>query len=231
MERASWIRKMFEAGIILKQQYGEDAVCDFSLGNPDLPAPAAVGDGLRAMADRAGEPFAFGYMPNGGYAWARQKLATHLSAEQGVSLTGDDVVLTCGAAGGLNAFFRAVLDEGDEVLSMAPYFVEYGFYVENHGGVFRTVKTLPDTFGLDLDAIELAMTPPVRARSSSTRPTTRPGPCIPVPNSKGLPTSSHGPAPATVAPSSSSPTNPTVFSPSTVLKCHQCFLSTTTVSW
>ncbi|HBW14786.1 MAG TPA: pyridoxal phosphate-dependent aminotransferase [Desulfovibrio sp.] len=163
MERASWIRKMFEAGIILKQQYGEDAVCDFSLGNPDLPAPAAVGDGLRAMADRAGEPFAFGYMPNGGYAWARQKLATHLSAEQGVSLTGDDVVLTCGAAGGLNAFFRAVLDEGDEVLSMAPYFVEYGFYVENHGGVFRTVKTLPDTFGLDLDAIELAMTPRTRA--------------------------------------------------------------------
>lgn len=163
MERASWIRKMFEAGIILKQQYGEDAVCDFSLGNPDLPAPAAVGDGLRAMADRAGEPFAFGYMPNGGYAWARQKLAAHLSAEQGVSLTGDDVVLTCGAAGGLNAFFRAVLDEGDEVLSMAPYFVEYGFYVENHGGVFRTVKTLPDTFGLDLDAIELAMTPRTRA--------------------------------------------------------------------
>lgn len=163
MERASWIRKMFEAGIILKQQYGEDAVCDFSLGNPDLPAPAAVGDGLRAMADRAGEPFAFGYMPNGGYTWARQKLAAHLSAEQGVSLTGDDVVLTCGAAGGLNAFFRAVLDEGDEVLSMAPYFVEYGFYVENHGGVFRTVKTLPDTFGLDLDAIELAMTPRTRA--------------------------------------------------------------------
>lgn len=163
MDRSSWIRKMFEAGITLKKQYGEDAVCDFSLGNPDLPAPPAVGDGLRKLADKAGEPFAFGYMPNGGFAWARAQLAEHLSKEHGVALTGDDVLLSCGAAGALNAFFRATLEPGDEVLALAPFFVEYGFYVENHGGVLRTVKTMPDTFALDLEAIAEAITPKTRA--------------------------------------------------------------------
>lgn len=163
MDRSSWIRKMFEAGITLKKQYGEDAVCDFSLGNPDLPAPPAVGDGLRKLADKAGEPFAFGYMPNGGFAWARTQLAEHLSKEHGVALTGDDVLLSCGAAGALNAFFRATLEPQDEVLALAPFFVEYGFYVENHGGVLRTVKTMPDTFALDLEAIAEAITPKTRA--------------------------------------------------------------------
>ena len=154
LERSSWIRRMFEAGIQLKQQFGEDAVCDFSLGNPDLPAPPAVAEGLRTMADRAGEPFAFGYMPNAGFPLARTRLAEHLSAEQGVPLTAGDVILTCGAAGALNAFLRAVFNPGDELLSMAPFFVEYGFYVANHGGTFRTVPTKPDTFALDLEAIE-----------------------------------------------------------------------------
>lgn len=163
LERSSWIRKMFEAGIALKQQYGEEAVCDFSLGNPDLPAPPAVAQALRELADHAGEPFTFGYMPNGGYPWARAKLAAHLSREQGVGLAADDVVLTCGAAGGLNAFLRAVLEPGDEVLAVSPFFVEYGFYVANHGGTFRTVPSRPDTFALDVAAIEAAIGPKTRA--------------------------------------------------------------------
>ena len=69
-----------------------------------LPAPAAVGEGLRRFAEHAGEPFAFGYMPNAGFPWAREQLAAHLSKEQGVPLEANDVLLTCGAAGGLNAF-------------------------------------------------------------------------------------------------------------------------------
>lgn len=153
---------MFEAGTLLKRQYGENAVCDFSLGNPDLPAPPAVARGLRALADAAGEPFAFGYMANGGFPWARKQLAEHLSVEQGVTLTSEDVILTCGAAGGLNAFFRTVLDPGEEVLTFAPYFVEYGFYVANHGGVFRTIPSLPDTFAPDAGALENAVTEKTR---------------------------------------------------------------------
>lgn len=163
LSNSSWIRRMFEAGIQLRRQYGNDAVCDFSLGNPDLPAPPEVSKGLRALADRAGEPFAFGYMPNGGFPWARAQLAEHLSKEQGLSLTADQVILTCGAAGGLNAFFRAILNPGEEVLTFAPYFVEYGFYVANAGGSFRAIPSLPESFAPDTAGLEAAITASTRA--------------------------------------------------------------------
>ncbi|MEG2173722.1 MAG: pyridoxal phosphate-dependent aminotransferase, partial [Desulfovibrionaceae bacterium] len=167
MENASWIRRMFETGNQLKQQFGEDAVCDFSLGNPDLPAPPAVAQGMRALADKADQPFAFGYMPNAGYPWARKQLAAHLTTEQhmppDLPIDADHVILTCGAAGALNIFFRTVLNEGDEVLSFAPYFVEYGFYVQNHRGIFHTVPTMPDTFAPDLTALEHAIGPKTKA--------------------------------------------------------------------
>lgn len=167
LESASWIRRMFETGHQLKKTFGEEAVCDFSLGNPDLPAPSAVGEGLRTMADKAAESFAFGYMPNGGYLWAREQLALHLNKEQAMPadlpILANHVILTCGAAGALNIFFRTVLNPGDEVLSFAPYFVEYGFYVENHQGVFGTVPTQPDTFAPDLAALEKAIGPKTKA--------------------------------------------------------------------
>ena len=157
LANASWVRRMFEAGIQLKAKYGAENVYDFSLGNPDLPAPAAVGEGLRAFAEHADEPFAFGYMPNGGFPWLREKLAAHLSGEQGVKLGAEDVILTCGAAGGLNAFLRAVLDPGEKVLTFAPYFVEYGFYVSNHGGSLVAVPSRPENFAPDLAALERAI--------------------------------------------------------------------------
>ncbi len=162
ISKGSWIRRMFEAGIALKKEHGEDAVCDFSLGNPDLPPPPSVAVGMHKLADNLDRPFSLGYMPNGGYPWARAALADHLSREQGVSLTADDVILTCGAAGGLNVLFKSVLNPGDEVLALAPYFVEYGAYVGNHNGVFRTVPTKPETFSIDLDALEAAITPKTR---------------------------------------------------------------------
>lgn len=162
MKNASWIRRMFEAGGQLKAQYGADKVYDFSLGNPDLPAPPTVAAGLRTFATHAEEPFAFGYMPNGGFPWARQQLATYLSQEQGVSLTADDVILGCGAAGMFNAFLRAVINPGEEMLGFAPYFVEYGFYVANHGGTFRAVMCHKDTFAPDIEALEAAIGPKTR---------------------------------------------------------------------
>jgi aspartate aminotransferase len=161
--KGSMIRRMFEAGIALKKQHGEDAVCDFSLGNPDLPPPPAVAAGMRELAEHLNQPFALGYMPNAGFPWARAALAGQVSKEQGVSLTQDDVILTCGAAGGLNVLFRAILNPGDVVLSLTPCFVEYGFYVGNHGGVFRGVATKPDTFAIDFNALEAAITPQTRA--------------------------------------------------------------------
>ncbi len=160
---SSWIRRMFDAGIQLKREFGEEAVCDFSLGNPDLPPPASIASGLRDFAEKVCEPFGLGYTPNAGSEVARNRLAEHLSREQGISLKGTDLVLCCGAAGGLNAFFHSVLESGDEVFSFRPYFVEYGAYVGNHGGVFGTVPSMPDTFRMDLAALEAVITPRTRA--------------------------------------------------------------------
>jgi len=153
IDKSSWIRKMFETGIELKAKYGEDAVCDFSLGNPDLAPPAAVAQAVANVAKDADKPFAFGYMPNPGYPFARKALAEHLSKEQGVAIGQDDVIITCGAAGALNCILRAVMNPGDELLCPAPYFVEYGFYVQNHGGVLKSVPAKPLTFDLDIDAL------------------------------------------------------------------------------
>ncbi|WP_457571347.1 pyridoxal phosphate-dependent aminotransferase [Desulfovulcanus sp.] len=163
LEKASWIRQMFEKGRELKQKYGPENVFDFSLGNPDLPPPQEVASGLKELADQVNRPFALGYMPNAGLPELRQALAIHLSQEQDVELEDQDIIVTCGAAGGLNAFFRAVLEPGDEVVCPAPYFVEYSFYVQNFGGSLKPVPCKPLTFELDLNGLEAAIGPKVRA--------------------------------------------------------------------
>lgn len=161
LSKGSWIRRIFEQGAEMKKIYGEDKVYDFSLGNPDLPSPGVVGECLAELAARATEPFAFGYMPNAGHPHVREALAAQVAMEQEAPVTGTDLLLSCGAAGGINAFFRAVLTQGDEVICPRPFFVEYGFYVGNHGGRLVTVPTLPD-FDLDVPALLAAITPKTR---------------------------------------------------------------------
>lgn len=163
MASSSWIRKMFEKGLELKRQFGEEAVCDFSLGNPDVPPPAATRDALMRIADEAVRPLGLGYCPNAGIPAVRDAIAAYLSKQQGVAVTGKDVVMTVGAAGALVAFFRAVIEPGDEVITPAPYFVEYGAYCGHFGGVLKPVPSLPPTFRPDLDAIAAAITPKTRA--------------------------------------------------------------------
>ena len=155
-ETSSWIRKMFEQGAKMKVAYGADNVFDFSLGNPDVPPPPEFEAVLReTVADT--RPGIHGYMPNGGYPWVREALAARMSAEQGVQLDPTDVLMTCGAAGALNVVMKSLLDPGDEVIILAPFFVEYHFYIDNHGGVARVVPC--DTeFNPDLDAIRAAIT-------------------------------------------------------------------------
>ena len=160
---SSMIRKMFEAGNELRKKYGSDKVYDFSLGNPDVPAPAAVKDALRNIAENADKPFALGYMPNAGYPECRARLAEYLTREQGVTVPASSVIATCGAAGGINAFFRAVLEAGDEVICPAPYFVEYAFYAGNFQGKLLPVPSKKDTFELDCNAIAAAITAKTRA--------------------------------------------------------------------
>jgi aspartate aminotransferase len=157
VENGSMIRKMFEEGARLKKIHGEDKVFDFSLGNPNLPPPAALKDRLRAIVE-ADEPTLHAYMPNAGLPETRAAIAARVSAEQGVELKAEQVIVTCGAAGALNIVFKSILEPGDEVLVSSPYFVEYGFIADNHGGVLKAVASLPD-FSLDVPALEAAMGP------------------------------------------------------------------------
>ena len=160
--KASFIRKMFEKGIELKQQFGEDAVCDFSLGNPDVPPPEAARAVLHKLADDAIRPLGLGYCPNAGIPAVRDAIAAHLSKQQGVALRGADVMMTVGAASALVCFFRATIDKGDEVIVPSPYFVEYGNYCGHFGGILKPVPTHED-FSLDVPAIAAAVTPKTRA--------------------------------------------------------------------
>lgn len=160
-ERSSWIRKMFEEGARLKAQYGADQVCDFSLGNPDLPPPAQYQEAVRKVTAAEG-PGAHGYMANNGYPFVREAVAKQIAAEQGLAMGQDEILMTVGAAGAINVVMKALLDPGDEVLILAPFFVEYNFYVDNHGGVTKIVNTARD-FSLDLAAIEAAITPKTKA--------------------------------------------------------------------
>jgi Aspartate/tyrosine/aromatic aminotransferase len=155
-EQSSWIRKMFEEGTRMKAEFGADNVFDFSIGNPDVPPPAKFYTVLRELAADE-QPGVHGYMANAGYPFVREALAKRLSAEQGVNLGANDILMTCGAAGGLNVIFKALLNPSDEVIVLAPFFVEYRFYVDNHGGVIKPVATDKE-FNLDLAAIEAALT-------------------------------------------------------------------------
>ena len=163
MASSSWIRKMFEKGLELKREFGEDAVCDFSLGNPDVPPPAATKPALERIASEAVKPLGLGYCPNAGLPEVREVLADYILHQQGVPVCGKDVVMTVGAAGALVSFFRAVIEPGDEVITPAPYFVEYGAYCGHFGGVLKPVPSIPPTFRPDVDAIRRAITPKTRA--------------------------------------------------------------------
>ena len=162
MEEGSWIRRMFEAGIVLKRQHGERNVFDLSLGNPVVEPPEAFVRELLRLASHP-LPGMHRYMPNAGYVETRQAVAQSLAGETGLPFTAGEVVMTCGAAGALNVALKAILDPGDEVVIFSPYFVEYCYYVDNHGGVPRIVPTNGDTFQPDLAALEVALGPRTRA--------------------------------------------------------------------
>ena len=159
--RSSWIREMFEEGARLSEIHGCDNVFDFSIGNPNLEPPEEFQRVLEELvADRT--PGRHGYMSNAGYPETRVAVAAQLSKEQGVDLTGSHVVMTVGAGGALNVILKAILDPGGEVIVPTPYFVEYGSYVDNHGGVLKAVPSKAD-FDLDIDAIAAAINPRTEA--------------------------------------------------------------------
>lgn len=158
--RGSAIRRMFEEGLRLKAIHGPDRVADLSIGNPDFPPPAAFSAAFREAA-LANLPHA--YMPNAGYLETRTRVAANLD-RRGLlpGVKAEHLVMTTGAAGAINVVLHSILDPGDEVVVVKPYFLEYGYYIDNHGGRM-VLADCRDDFELDPDAIERVITPRTRA--------------------------------------------------------------------
>jgi aspartate aminotransferase len=152
---SSLIRKMFEEGARLKAVHGVNSVFDFSIGNPDIDPPPVFHETVRRLLDEA-RPLPHGYMPNPGFPDVREKLAVKAGREQGVVLDAAHILMSVGAAGGLNAVLKAVLNPGDEVVVARPYFLEYRAYVANHGGRLIEADSGPD-FNLDVEQIDRAL--------------------------------------------------------------------------
>jgi aspartate aminotransferase len=165
IENGSMVRKMFEEGHRLKALHGADQVFDYSLGNPDLPPPEPFKKAIKALLE-ADHPGAHGYMPNAGIPSVRERLAEHLTSTLGKNLphpvNPGMIVMTVGAAGAMNAILKAILNPGEKVVVLSPYFMEYNFYVENHGGKIAAAKTGPG-FRPDLAALGEAVDENTRA--------------------------------------------------------------------
>jgi len=152
---SSMIRKMFEEGIQLKKQHGADKVFDFSLGNPDVDPPQAFHNLFVKLANED-EKGSHGYMPNAGYPFVRESLAKKVNKEQNVNIDASFIVMSAGAAGGLNAVFKTICNPEDEVIVSRPYFMEYRAYTANHGAKLVEVDSLDD-FNLNLENIKNAI--------------------------------------------------------------------------
>lgn len=153
LESSSSIFKIFETGMRLKEEFGEDGVFDFSLGNPDLPPSEEF---TRILSEKAADNSFHKYMPNAGYPGVREKIAEHISAGQMTGIEAGNVVVTCGAGGALNTVFKTILNPGDNVIVPIPYFMEYYHYVGNHGGKLRPVAGTED-FDIDVTSVERAI--------------------------------------------------------------------------
>lgn len=157
----SQIRKMFEEGNRLKAIYGADKVYDFSIGNPDLEPPHEVSDALKELAANP-TPGMHGYMSNSGYESTRAAIAAKKSEESGLDIKSDAVCMTVGAASAMNDVLHSLLDPDDEVIVIAPYFMEYNGYIANHGGKAVIVQT-DDKFMPVISSIKEAITPRTKA--------------------------------------------------------------------
>ena len=161
LTKASWIRRMFEEGARLKQERGADKVFDFTLGNPEIEPPPAVLAAARRVLD-SDAPHLHAYMPNAGHPKVREAVARRVSKATGLEYTANHILMTVGAGAALNTVLKAVLNPDDEVITVAPFFVEYVYYAENHGGRLVVVRPKADLTP-DVAAIEAAITPRTRA--------------------------------------------------------------------
>ncbi|MCG7336098.1 pyridoxal phosphate-dependent aminotransferase [Sporosarcina sp. ACRSM] len=154
LQGGSWVRKLFDEGARLKKEFGEDQVFDFSLGNPFNKPPEAF---TKALLEEVGQ-VNHGYIPNQGIPETRMKVAEFLSTRFNTEISFEHVVMTVGAGGALNSALKSILNSGEEVIVLSPYFAEYDAYIENFGGkVVRCM--LNDQFEIDIEAVRQSITP------------------------------------------------------------------------
>jgi aspartate aminotransferase len=163
VENNSAIRAMFEEGKKLAAQYGRENVYDFSLGNPNVPAPPAVNKAILDILNEEESTLVHGYMSNAGYEDVRDAIAQSLNRRFSTHFRLDNILMTVGAASGMNVIFKTILNPGDEVVVFAPYFMEYGSYVRNYDGVLSIVPPDTKTFQPDLKEFELRITNKTKA--------------------------------------------------------------------
>lgn len=153
MQNNSAIRMMFEEGKRLAGIYGRENVFDFSLGNPSVPAPIAVNESIKAILDEEDSLYVHGYMSNAGYEDVRDAVAENLNKRFQTAFHRGNILMTVGAASGLNIILKTLLDPGDQVITFAPYFVEYGSYVRNYDGELVVIS--PNTVDFQPNLTEL----------------------------------------------------------------------------
>lgn len=163
LKNNSAIRAMFEEGKRLSAIYGADNVYDFSLGNPNVPAPEQMKKAIMEILEQEDPVFVHGYMSNAGFPHVRKAIADNLNERFGTAFHENNLIMTVGAGSGLNVCLKTVLNPGEEVIVFAPYFLEYGSYVRNYDGVLVTVTADTECFQLNLDEFEKKLTPKTKA--------------------------------------------------------------------
>lgn len=143
VKTSSVIRAMFEEGKRLAEIYGAENVYDYSLGNPSVEPPARIKEALIDVLNEENPNKVHGYMNNSGYEDVRERIALSINEKHGTNYNASNIVMTVGAAGGLNVILKSLLNPGDEVITFAPYFGEYRNYVSNYDGIL--VATPPNT--------------------------------------------------------------------------------------
>ena len=159
----SAIRMMFEEGNRLRAKYGADKVFDFSLGNPSVPAPDSVREAIIELVNTTDPTVLHGYMSNAGFEDVRQTIAESLNRRFDTKFSAKNLIMTVGAASGLNVILKTILNPGEEVIVFAPYFLEYGAYVRNYDGVLVEISPDTTTFQPNLTEFEQKITPKTRA--------------------------------------------------------------------
>ena len=159
----SAVRAMFEEGNKMRKEFGDDKVYDFSLGNPNVPAPKEVKEAILDLLENEDPVVLHGYMSNAGFEDVRQAIADSLNRRFGTAFHAGNIIMCVGAASGLNVILKTLLDPDDEVIVFAPYFVEYGNYVANYDGKLVVVPPDTETFQPNLAAFEGLISPATKA--------------------------------------------------------------------